>query len=609
MSTEDQIIIPRNEEPDYVVVSRNMDDDSERIELPTEQDHTLGLQTLIGAFPGAHGLKYKNPATGAFRALLMDKSGTKFYPPPDAEGWSNKVFIVLLPTPTVQETTTSSKSKMKTSDQNAKRRKLMIESDDADSCGDSDAEQNGGNAKNRTENTIKRQQGTTSKQKRMMGGSDNNDKKMEAEEDVELMPNKIVDLLVLSLPFELTEDELKTHFEQFGKVVHCEVKTQKGTKLNRGFGFIQMADLESQQKVLKQKTHFIGGRECPVKVPYTKNALSSKIFVGQIKEGTTQQELRNLFTEEAQKIDPAATVADVYIPRPFRSFGFVTFSSPIVAKELLKKAQFVLDGVPVYVSTAHSTRPHQQDGSHNQFSQQFQPANRQQMQHMTPGYGDGNGHQEVFFSNEWYGYGTSGTEPRSDFLGTHQAHTNAQVHPSRMVGPMFTTGEPYQQQPQHPQQNLHLIPNYNMTTSGPPTAIAGNQMLNQLETLNLNNLGIGHEVVNAIKAIFSVAQNAASANTTATTAGIQQQQIGQRMGRNQAAAYQSLSPPPVQMISSGSSPRMFVPSHSQQTTTTSRHHHHQQQQQQHEGGRRNNIGGGGGTSNNNNNSGSNGQWR
>jgi RNA recognition motif-containing protein len=64
--------------------------------------------------------------------------------------------------------------------------------------------------------------------------------------------------------------------------------------------------------------------------------LSSRVFVGRIKEGTTTAELRNFFTEEAHKIDAESTVTDVYIPRPFRSFAFVTFSSPVVAKEIIK---------------------------------------------------------------------------------------------------------------------------------------------------------------------------------------------------------------------------------------------------------------------------------
>lgn len=43
------------------------------MELPiNSDDNTLGLQTLKHAFPNAHGLKFKNPATGTYRALLYD---------------------------------------------------------------------------------------------------------------------------------------------------------------------------------------------------------------------------------------------------------------------------------------------------------------------------------------------------------------------------------------------------------------------------------------------------------------------------------------------------------------------------------------------------------
>lgn len=54
---------------EYIVVSET--EITEPIELPTNlEDNTLNLQTLSRAFPNAHGLKYKNPKTGVFRALL-----------------------------------------------------------------------------------------------------------------------------------------------------------------------------------------------------------------------------------------------------------------------------------------------------------------------------------------------------------------------------------------------------------------------------------------------------------------------------------------------------------------------------------------------------------
>ena len=72
-------------------------------------------------------------------------------------------------------------------DQNPKRKKMMDDENDSES----DTEMHYG-----------------SKQKRMDA----------AEEEP-----RCVDLIVLGLPYKLTEDELKEYFEQFGKVVLSEV--------------------------------------------------------------------------------------------------------------------------------------------------------------------------------------------------------------------------------------------------------------------------------------------------------------------------------------------------------------------------------------------------
>lgn len=42
----------------------------EVVEIPTNDNKCLALSTLEHIFPGAYGLKYKNPTTGAMRALL-----------------------------------------------------------------------------------------------------------------------------------------------------------------------------------------------------------------------------------------------------------------------------------------------------------------------------------------------------------------------------------------------------------------------------------------------------------------------------------------------------------------------------------------------------------
>ncbi|VDM51901.1 unnamed protein product [Angiostrongylus costaricensis] len=65
----------------------------EAMELPTAPDNTLFMTTLQSSYPGATGMKFKNPKTGALRAVAVDASGTKLLPPSD--GWDDKVFTVI----------------------------------------------------------------------------------------------------------------------------------------------------------------------------------------------------------------------------------------------------------------------------------------------------------------------------------------------------------------------------------------------------------------------------------------------------------------------------------------------------------------------------------
>jgi hypothetical protein len=41
--------------------------DNEQLEIPMAEDGTVSFSTLANAFPGAYGLKFKNPVTGGKR--------------------------------------------------------------------------------------------------------------------------------------------------------------------------------------------------------------------------------------------------------------------------------------------------------------------------------------------------------------------------------------------------------------------------------------------------------------------------------------------------------------------------------------------------------------
>ena len=293
---------------EYVLVGES--EDGEKLELPTDpQDKSLGFSTLTHAFPGAQGLKFKNPVTKASRALMVDASGSKFLPPLD--GWKDKVFIVIYP-------------QRNSGDQNTKRKKMMDECEK-----DSDPEDVPGGPGGQL----------TAKQKRIEDPSEKN----------------CTDLIVLGIPYTTSSETCKAYFELFGDVVMFDLKKDASGN-SKGFGFVRMADYNAQMRVLAKQTHEIDGRRCQVKIPLSKGesaqATVSRIFVGRLPEKFTVEDLRNFFNKEAAKIDSEACVTDVFIPRPFRSFAFVNFSSSVVARAIIKLGDVVIDGCSLAVSAA-----------------------------------------------------------------------------------------------------------------------------------------------------------------------------------------------------------------------------------------------------------------
>lgn len=70
------------------------DEGEEPIELPTEDDGTLLLSTLSAQFPGACGLRYRNPDSRAMRGVRLSEG--RLHPPPEIE-WGSQIFYCVFP--------------------------------------------------------------------------------------------------------------------------------------------------------------------------------------------------------------------------------------------------------------------------------------------------------------------------------------------------------------------------------------------------------------------------------------------------------------------------------------------------------------------------------
>lgn len=271
----------------YITVAE--EEGEEPIELPSEDDATLLLTTLAAQFPGACGLKFRNPETRAWRGVRLNEG--RLYPPSET-GWGSHIYVSVLP--------------------KAEKRR-------------SDDHREASEAKN---------------------------KKVDK--------NKCSDLIVLGLPWKTTEPELREYFEAIGEVLMAQVKKDAKTGQSKGFGFIRFASYETQMRVLSQR-HMIDGRWCDVKIPNSKEGqiqqVPCKVFVGRCTEDMTAEDLRDYFSKFGE-------VTDVFIPKPFRAFAFVTFLDPEIAQSLCGE-DHIVKGVSVHVSNAApKTDPSRSAGQH-----------------------------------------------------------------------------------------------------------------------------------------------------------------------------------------------------------------------------------------------------
>lgn len=270
----------------YIAVSE--EEGGEPIELPGEEDGTVLLSTLSAQFPGACGLKFRNPETRAWRGVRL--ADGRLFPPADT-GWASTVFVCVLPKVGEYE---------------------LVDKRRSDSESGSDPSGQGGSNRGKM-----------------------------------IQKNKCSDLIVLGLPWKTTEQELREYFEPFGEVLMAQVKKDIKTGQSKGFGFIRFSSYESQMRVLAQR-HMIDGRWCDVKIPNSKEGqvqqVPCKVFVGRCTEDMTADDLKDYFSKFGE-------VTDVFIPKPFRAFAFITFLDPEIAQSLCGE-DHIVKGVSVHVSNA-----------------------------------------------------------------------------------------------------------------------------------------------------------------------------------------------------------------------------------------------------------------
>ncbi|XP_029467220.1 RNA-binding protein 4B-like isoform X1 [Rhinatrema bivittatum] len=100
----------------------------------------------------------------------------------------------------------------------------------------------------------------------------------------------MVKLFVGNLPCEATEEEIRGLFEQFGKVLECDIV--------RNYGFVHMEERSAADEAVRNLNHYkLHGVTINVEASKSKIKASTKLHVGNISSNCTNQELRAKFEE------------------------------------------------------------------------------------------------------------------------------------------------------------------------------------------------------------------------------------------------------------------------------------------------------------------------
>ncbi|KAM4025026.1 heterogeneous nuclear ribonucleoprotein A3 isoform 2-T3 [Anomaloglossus baeobatrachus] len=144
-------------------------------------------------------------------------------------------------------------------------------------------------------------------------------------------PEQLRKLFIGGLSFETTDDSLREHFEQWGKLTDCVVMRDPQTKRSRGFGFVTYSCVEEVDAAMSARPHKVDGRVVEPKRAVSRedsvrpgaHLTVKKIFVGGIKEDTEEYHLRDYF-ETYGKIETIEVMEDRQSGKK-RGFAFVTF--------------------------------------------------------------------------------------------------------------------------------------------------------------------------------------------------------------------------------------------------------------------------------------------
>lgn len=165
-------------------------------------------------------------------------------------------------------------------------------------------------------------------------------------------------LFIGGLSYETSEEGLKEHFGKYGEITDVVVIRDKDSKKSKGFGFVTYESPSMLDAAQDERPHNIDGRTVETKraMPReesrnpTAQATVQKLFIGGLKEGTTEEDVRAVF-EEYGSIEEVDMIKDKATGK-MKGFGFIKFTDYDSVDKLVLKGSIELNGKTVDIKKA-----------------------------------------------------------------------------------------------------------------------------------------------------------------------------------------------------------------------------------------------------------------
>jgi len=165
-------------------------------------------------------------------------------------------------------------------------------------------------------------------------------------------------MFIGGLSFDTTNESLKGYFSKYGEIQDSIVMIDTKTSKSRGFGFVTFSQVSMVDEVMETRPHKLDGREITPRRAVAKQdcekpgaqASVNKIFVGGIKDDTTEEHLQEYF-KQFGKVEICEVMTDRETKKR-RGFGFVTFTDFDPVDKIVNQKSHSVNGHHCHVSKA-----------------------------------------------------------------------------------------------------------------------------------------------------------------------------------------------------------------------------------------------------------------